>query len=482
MRLVELENWVLGLEDKCVRTMDELREMRNREARAALLFREMNSVLAATEKGESESDLAHSTQARCGAANCVCTICTLSPFFEAPGPSIWANDELSPRVMRLYQLYDQLILPNPSYSNMQGAMPFQPMYAAQRAGMSMSLQGGASHFSPQIDGSGSRTSGEGLPPAGPKIPWQGPAFGGGMGGQAGRGVSGATGGGGKGITEDIIELPKIQQAIYNGGTMDMTPMFVEMPAWLAESTTARLPVYHRKSSYGTTVRPMVKALAGQPVGRFDETQDPLDTGSTQTTSFDRTTSMASSGIQNRNGGPSAAGSNAGMTGPSGLAVPSIQKSLLGALIIPPEASGLTSNDPTGREGRNPVETVRLRRSTTIRPQWNKAPRILVVDDDLMYRQLLSKFLKEFGCVTDTVDNAQNATDKMNRTKYDLVLMDIFFGPSIEGQVGRPESERGVVSLDDNLLTPNLQAQSDQYHTKVRHVHPSYLHDEPCPTS
>jgi DNA-binding NarL/FixJ family response regulator len=107
---------------------------------------------------------------------------------------------------------------------------------------------------------------------------------------------------------------------------------------------------------------------------------------------------------------------------------------------------------------------------------------LVVDDDLMYRQLLSKFLKEFGCVTDTVDNAQNATDKMNRTKYDLVQMDIFFGPSIEGQVGRPESERGVVSLDDNLLIPNLQAQSDQYNTKVRHVHPSYLHDEPCPTS
>jgi osomolarity two-component system response regulator SKN7 len=55
-----------------------------------------------------------------------------------------------------------------------------------------------------------------------------------------------------------------------------------------------------------------------------------------------------------------------------------------------------------------------------------------VDDQLVYRQLLSKFLEEFECITETVDNGQDATDKMNRTKYDLVLMDIFFGPSIDG--------------------------------------------------
>lgn len=78
-------------------------------------------------------------------------------------------------------------------------------------------------------------------------------------------------------------------------------MFVETLAWLTEGTTATLPVYHCKSSHVTTERLMVEALAGQAVGRFDETQNPPDTGPTQTTSFDRKTSMASSRSQNRNG-------------------------------------------------------------------------------------------------------------------------------------------------------------------------------------
>jgi hypothetical protein len=79
---------------------------------------------------------------------------TLTPFLEAPGPSMGANDEHSPRVMQLYQLYDQLIQPNPNYYQMLGAMPFQPMDEAPGPGMSTSLQGGAAPFSPQIDGSG----------------------------------------------------------------------------------------------------------------------------------------------------------------------------------------------------------------------------------------------------------------------------------------------------------------------------------------
>jgi hypothetical protein len=58
MRLFVLENRVLGLEDRCVRAMDKLRELINWEASATLLFREMIGVFAATEKGESEMDLA----------------------------------------------------------------------------------------------------------------------------------------------------------------------------------------------------------------------------------------------------------------------------------------------------------------------------------------------------------------------------------------------------------------------------------------
>jgi hypothetical protein len=80
-------------------------------------------------------------------------ICTLSQFLEGPGPSMGANDELSARMMELYQLYDQLIQPNPNYYHMQGATPSQPMYTAQRPGMAKSLQGGAAYFSSHFDGS-----------------------------------------------------------------------------------------------------------------------------------------------------------------------------------------------------------------------------------------------------------------------------------------------------------------------------------------
>jgi osomolarity two-component system response regulator SKN7 len=41
-------------------------------------------------------------------------------------------------------------------------------------------------------------------------------------------------------------------------------------------------------------------------------------------------------------------------------------------------------------------------------------------------------LEKFGCITETVEDAQGAVEKMNATKYDLVLMDIFFGPSMDG--------------------------------------------------
>lgn len=64
-----------------------------------------------------------------------------------------------------------------------------------------------------------------------------------------------------------------------------------------------------------------------------------------------------------------------------------------------------------------------RRSTTIRPQWRHAPKILVVEDDMVYRQLSSKFLEKFGCETETVEDAHQAVEKMNGQKW------VFFGHS-----------------------------------------------------
>jgi osomolarity two-component system response regulator SKN7 len=224
--------------------------------------------------------------------------------------------------------------------------------------------------------------------------------------------------------EDIIEIPEAQQqTLYNGEPMGVTPVFVETPAWLTENTTAPIPIYHRKSSDGLTLRLMVEALAGQGEPRFDGTQDPLD----MSPRHDQRLHDNHAGSSSTS--PGLAGSRAVGVGSSSSTaenMPSIQQAPFGTLIIPAPSSASSSGDNTGG---NPV---RIRRSSTIRPHWNKAPRILVVEDDVVYRQLSSKFLEKFGCVTETVENAQGAVEKMNRTKYDLVLMDIFFGPNMDG--------------------------------------------------
>ena len=191
---------------------------------------------------------------------------------------------------------------------------------------------------------------------------------------------------------DITEIRKQQQTLYDGESSGATPVSADTAAWLTEGTNASIPINHRKSSDGAILRVLVEAISSQNAARFEEnSQDPLDT-----------TPQHESGLieSNLNG--------------------AVQQSPFGTLIIPSQ-SEMSNGSAT-----------RLRQSITVQPHWRQTPRILIVEDDVVYRQLSSKILEKFGCVTETVDDAQGAIEKMNRTKYDLVLMDIFFGPSMDG--------------------------------------------------
>jgi osomolarity two-component system response regulator SKN7 len=102
------------------------------------------------------------------------------------------------------------------------------------------------------------------------------------------------------------------------------------------------------------------------------------------------------------------------------------------------------------------------RRTPIKPSWTQTPRILVVEDDLVYRQLSSKFLEKFGCVVETVENAQQGIEKMNKTKYDLVLMDIFFGPSMDGRkatslIRQFDTYTPIISMTSNVQTKDVES-------------------------
>lgn len=240
---------------------------------------------------------------------------------------------------------------------------------------------GTNHISPMTDGSGS----------------------GGAAGNSPEGSKGSNRPRTKG-GEDIIELPA-QQNMFGGDDPMNIPLFADTPAWLTEGTTATIPIYHRKSSDGMAFKLVMETLANQgtgnsvPVGppkpmtrsNGEESQDPLDTSPRAEQKPD---------------------------------LQQVQPSPFGSLILP--------KDLGKKAAKARLSARNLRRSTTIVTSWTHAPKILVVEDDVVYRQLSSKFLEKFGCVIETVDNAQQAIEKMNQTRYDLVLMDIFFGPSMDG--------------------------------------------------
>lgn len=54
--------------------------------------------------------------------------------------------------------------------------------------------------------------------------------------------------------------------------------------------------------------------------------------------------------------------------------------------------------------------------------WTVPPRVLLVDDDSVYRDLSGKLLNMIGCTIDLAKDGVEALHKMNAEKYDLILM------------------------------------------------------------
>jgi CheY-like chemotaxis protein len=99
----------------------------------------------------------------------------------------------------------------------------------------------------------------------------------------------------------------------------------------------------------------------------------------------------------------------------------VQPTLSNALITAETSSTSSSGSSSALPGDASSQKLRVRRSTFV-PGWAVPPRVLLVDDDAVSRQLSSKFLKVFGCTTDVAVDGVAAVNKMNLEKYDLVLM------------------------------------------------------------
>lgn len=70
----------------------------------------------------------------------------------------------------------------------------------------------------------------------------------------------------------------------------------------------------------------------------------------------------------------------------------------------------------------PTHTLSVRRKPNGNGGWTVPPRILLVDDDSVYRDLSGKLLQVIGCTIDLAKDGVEAIKKMGLEKYDLILM------------------------------------------------------------
>ena len=101
----------------------------------------------------------------------------------------------------------------------------------------------------------------------------------------------------------------------------------------------------------------------------------------------------------------------------------VQPTLSNALITTGSSStsSSSSSSTVSVSGGSLGQKFCVQKSTFV-PGWAVPPRVLIVDDDVVTRQLSSKFLKVFGCTTDVAVDGVVAVNKMNLEKYDLVFM------------------------------------------------------------
>jgi osomolarity two-component system, response regulator SKN7 len=112
------------------------------------------------------------------------------------------------------------------------------------------------------------------------------------------------------------------------------------------------------------------------------------------------------------------------------------------------------------EEERPPHSVRVRRQTFV-PGWSVPPKILLVDDDAVYRNMSSKFLQVFGCEADVAVDGFSALDKVNMEKYDLILMDVVM-PNMDGI-----SATNMIRQFDNA-TPIISMTSNIHYDDIMH--------------
>ncbi|CAG8548546.1 18862_t:CDS:2, partial [Racocetra persica] len=121
-------------------------------------------------------------------------------------------------------------------------------------------------------------------------------------------------------------------------------------------------------------------------------------------------------------------------------------------IIPVSNASSSNVLRVGNTSQHASNSMRVHRSTFV-PVWSVPPKVLLVDDDLVYQKFGSKLLEVFGCSFDIAVDGIGAVNQMNMSKYDLVLMDIVL-PKLDGvkataQIRQFDSSTPIISMTSN---------------------------------
>ena len=92
-------------------------------------------------------------------------------------------------------------------------------------------------------------------------------------------------------------------------------------------------------------------------------------------------------------------------------------------------------------------------TTRSSPIPSNSPRILIVDDDNIYRSISSRLLQQFNCAVDTAEDGFSALERTKNNHYDLILMDIVM-PNLDGitttrQIRLMDQRTPIISMTTN---------------------------------
>ncbi|KAG2204412.1 hypothetical protein INT47_005203 [Mucor saturninus] len=98
-------------------------------------------------------------------------------------------------------------------------------------------------------------------------------------------------------------------------------------------------------------------------------------------------------------------------------------------------------------------------SSSSQVSWTVPPRILLVDDDSVYRDLSGKLLQIIGCTIDLAKDGVEALKKMGMEKYDLILMDIVM-PKMDGisatrSIRQYDALTPIISMTSNFTDNDI---------------------------